>query len=79
MTYHKTEYHAGHFEETLTIYYRYRNADLLADEKFQMAVQEIKHEIYGPQSFAVFPNPTLKVTRCLVYNLKKLNHTPFFN
>jgi hypothetical protein len=45
MTYHKTEYHAGHFEETLTIYYRY--ADLLADEKFQMAVQEIKHEISG--------------------------------
>jgi hypothetical protein len=39
MTYHKTEYQTGHFEETLTIYYRY--ADLLADEKFQMAVQEI--------------------------------------
>ena len=42
---HKEKYHHGHFEDIIQKYYKY--TDLLADEKFRMAVKEIRHEIAG--------------------------------
>jgi hypothetical protein len=59
LNHHQMTVHSGHFKDITEQFYHYVN--LLADERFQMAVEEIKAEIAGQEKFVVFLNASLKV------------------
>jgi hypothetical protein len=67
---HRAKDHIGHFEESILKYYHY--ADLLGNKRFQLAVQEIKHDIACQETYVVFLDKTLKVIRCCVFYFLKI-------
>jgi hypothetical protein len=56
---HIFDEHSGYFKEITEKFYYY--ADQLAEERFKMAVEELKSEIAGQELFVIFLNPSLKV------------------
>ncbi len=56
---HQISEHSGYFKKITKKYYHY--ADQLANERFKMAVEELKSEIAGQEVFVIFLNASLKV------------------